>query len=161
MNEIDLRDIPVKEMIRAAMDARKKAYAPYSRYQVGAALLTSELRIYTGCNIENAAYSPSICAERCAIAKAVSEGWRKWKAIAIIGGPAGEEVTQYAYPCGVCRQVMQEFVNPDEFYVIVAKNSEDYKICRFRELFPEGFGAASLTGKTMTAGGTENEHTLL
>lgn len=140
----DIRDIPVKEMIRAALEARKKAYAPYSGYQVGAALLTNELRIYTGCNIENAAYSPGICAERTAIAKAVSEGWHKWKAIAIAGGPKGAEITQYAFPCGVCRQVMREFVNVDEFLVIVAKNIEDYKIFRFRELFPEGFGPESL-----------------
>ena len=141
---VSYEDVPVKEMIRAALDARKKAYAPYSHYQVGAALLTRELRIYTGCNIENAAYSPGICAERVAIAKAVSEGWRKWKAIAIAGGPEGEEVLQYAFPCGVCRQVMREFVNPEEFVVIVAENTEQYKIYRLCELLPEGFGPENL-----------------
>lgn len=141
---VSIADIPVKEMIQAALGARKKAYVPYSHYQVGASLLTRELRIYTGCNIENAAYSPGICAERTAIAKAVSEGWRKWKAIAIAGGPAGEEITQYAFPCGVCRQVMREFVDPDEFVIIVAKNTEDYKIYRFYELFPESFGPENL-----------------
>lgn len=144
MEELNLKDIPVKEMIRAAMEARKKAYAPYSHYQVGAALLTRELRIYTGCNIENAAYGPSVCAERTAIVKAVSEGWRKWKAIAIVGSPAGEEISQYAYPCGVCRQVMQEFADPDEFVVIVAKNQEDYKMNRLRDLLPEGFGPGNI-----------------
>ena len=146
MDELSLKDIPVKEMIRAAMEARKKAYAPYSHYQVGAALLTRELRIYTGCNIENAAYGPSICAERTAIVKAVSEGWRKWKAIAIVGGPLGEEVSQYAFPCGVCRQVMQEFADPDEFVVIVAKSQEDYKINRLKDLLPEGFGPENVAG---------------
>lgn len=141
---VNLTDIPVREMIKTASDARKKAYAPYSHYQVGAALLTRELRIYTGCNIENAAYSPGICAERTAMAKAVSEGWRKWKAIAIMGGPEGKEVTQYAFPCGICRQVMREFVNPEEFVVIIAKNTEDYKIYRFSDLFPESFGPENL-----------------
>ncbi len=137
-------DIPVKDMIKAASEARKKAYAPYSHYQVGAALLTNELRIYTGCNIENAAYSPGICAERTAIAKAVSEGWRKWKAIAVVGGPEGGETNQYAFPCGVCRQVIREFADPDKFIVIVAKNPEDYKVYRFCELFAESFGPENL-----------------
>lgn len=140
-----LDEIPVREMILAAMDARKKAYAPYSHYQVGAALLTRELRIYTGCNVENAAYSPGICAERVAIVKAVSEGWRKWKAIAVTGGPEGGDIRQFAFPCGICRQVMREFVNPDEFFVIVAKNTEEYRIYRLSELLPEGFGPENLT----------------
>ena len=141
---INFEEIPVKEMIRAALEARKKAYTPYSHYQVGAALLTRELRIYTGCNVENAAYSPGICAERAAIVKAVREGWRKWKAIAIAGGPEGEKIRQFAFPCGVCRQVMREFVNPDEFVVIVAKNTEEYKIYKLCELLPEGFGPENL-----------------
>ncbi|MGN0376219.1 MAG: cytidine deaminase [Suilimivivens sp.] len=145
--DIPVTDIPVTDMIQAALHAREKAYTPYSHYQVGAALLTRELRIYTGCNIENAAYSPGICAERTAIAKAVSEGWRKWKAIAIVGGPQGEEVTQFAFPCGVCRQVIREFVDPDEFVVIIAKNPDDYKIYRFCDLFPEGFGPENLRGE--------------
>lgn len=144
MNEINQNSIPIKEMIQAAMEARKKAYAPYSHYQVGAALLTNELRIYTGCNIENAAYGPSLCAERTAIAKAVSEGWRKWKAIAVVGGAEGEMLQQYAYPCGICRQVMQEFVVPDEFVVIVAKDTQDYKVYLFSELFPAGFGPENI-----------------
>ena len=145
MNEINQSSIPIKEMIKVAMEARKKAYAPYSHYQVGASLLTNELRIYTGCNIENAAYGPSLCAERTAIAKAVSEGWRKWKAIAVIGGPEGEVPQQFAYPCGICRQVMQEFADPDEFIVIVAKSTQDYKVHLFRELFPEGFGPENIS----------------
>lgn len=87
---------------------------------VGAAVLTNELRIYTGCNIENASYTPTICAERTAIAKAVSEGWRKLKAIAVVGSEQGDMVSQYAFPCGVCRQVIREFAG-EQFIVIVAK----------------------------------------
>ncbi len=139
-------DIPVKELIRFAIEAREKAYAPYSGYRVGAALLTGELRIYTGCNIENAAYGSSVCAERTAVFKAVSEGRRKLKAIAIAGGPAGDEITQYAFPCGVCRQVLREFADPDRFVVIVAKNEEDYKIYGLKELLPESFGPDNLGG---------------
>lgn len=140
---IDLKDIPVEELIKSASEARKKAYAPYSHYQVGAALLTNELRIYTGCNIENAAYSPGICAERTAIAKAVSEGWRKWKAIAVVGSPKGE-VTQYAFPCGICRQVMREFADPESFLIIVAKSVTEYKVYSLSQLLPEGFGPENL-----------------
>lgn len=140
---IDLKDIPVEELIKSALEARKKAYAPYSHYQVGAALLTNELRIYTGCNIENAAYSPGICAERTAIAKAVSEGWRKWKAIAVVGSSKGE-VTQYAFPCGICRQVMREFADPESFLIIVAKSVTEYKVYSLSQLLPEGFGPENL-----------------
>lgn len=139
-----LTDIPVKEMIGAALEARKKAYAPYSNYLVGAALLTWEGRLYTGCNIENAAYSPGICAERTAIAKAVSEGFLKWKAIAIAGGGKEAGMTGYAFPCGVCRQVIREFADPDRFIVIVAKSEEDYRAYPFSRLFPEGFGPENL-----------------
>lgn len=136
-------DIPVAELIRSAVEARKKAYAPYSGYTVGAAVLTNELRIYTGCNIENAAYTPSVCAERTAIFKAVSEGWRRFKAIAVTGSPKGD-ITQYAFPCGVCRQVMREFADADNFVVIVAKSEQDYKMFTLRELLPEGFGPENL-----------------
>lgn len=138
-----LMDIPVKELIRSALEARKKAYAPYSGYTVGAAVLTNELRIYTGCNIENASYTPTICAERTAIAKAVSEGWRKLKAIAVVGSEKGDTVGQYAFPCGVCRQVLREFAD-EQFIVIVAKSESDYKIYRLIELLPESFGPENL-----------------
>lgn len=140
--KMDLTDIPVRELIQSAIEARKKAYAPYSGYQVGAALLTNELRIYTGCNIENAAYSPGICAERCAAAKAVSEGWRRWKAIAIAGGR--KEALDYAYPCGVCRQVLREFADPEHFVVLVARSTEDYRAHLLGELLPESFGPENL-----------------
>lgn len=138
-----LEDIPTEELIKSALEARKKSYSPYSGYQVGAALLTAELRIYTGCNVENAAYSPGICAERTAIYKAVSEGRRKFKAIAVAGSPKGT-VEQYAFPCGVCRQVMREFVNPEEFLVIVARSITDYKIYTLSQLLPESFGPEQL-----------------
>ena len=131
-------------MIRSAIEARKKAYAPYSGYMVGAAVLTNELRIYTGCNIENASYTPSICAERTAISKAVSEGWRRLKAIAIVGSPKGDTISQYAFPCGVCRQVMREFADPEEFVVITARSEQDYKLYRLYELLPESFGPDNL-----------------
>lgn len=139
-----VEDIPVKELIRSAAEARKKAYAPYSGYMVGAAVLTNELRIYTGCNIENASYTPSICAERTAISKAVSEGRRGFKAIAIVGSPKGELISQYSFPCGVCRQVMREFADPESFIVIVARGEQDYKLFRLCELLPESFGPDNL-----------------
>lgn len=135
-----MTDIPVKELITSAIEARKKAYTPYSHFKVGAAVLTGELRIYTGCNIENAAYSPGICAERNAIYKAVSEGARKLKAIAVVGDKEGDAITQYAFPCGVCRQVMREFCNPDEMMVIVAKSCEEYQTYTLNQLLPESFG---------------------
>lgn len=140
----EMEDIPVQELIKSAIDARKKAYAPYSGYQVGAAVLTSELRIYTGCNIENAAYSPGICAERTAISKAVSEGWRKLKAIAIVGSPKGDTISQFAFPCGMCRQVIREFADPAKFFVIVAKSIQDYKVYLLDQLLPESFGPENL-----------------
>ena len=143
MDASKISDIPVAELIRSAMEARKKAYAPYSGYMVGAAVLTNELRIYTGCNIENAAYTPTVCAERTAIFKAVSEGWRRFKAIAVVGSPKGD-VTHYAFPCGVCRQVMREFADADNFVVIVAKSEQDYQAFILSELLPEGFGPENL-----------------
>lgn len=144
METLKLNDIPITELIRSAMEARKKAYAPYSGYLVGAAVLTNELRIYTGCNIENAAYTPSVCAERCAISKAVSEGWRRFKAIAVAGSPRGE-ITQYAFPCGVCRQVMREFADSEHFVVIVAKSEQEYRVFSLKELLPESFGPENLS----------------
>ena len=138
------QDIPVKELILSALEARKKAYTPYSEFKVGAAVLTVELRIYTGCNIENAAYSPGICAERTAVYKAISEGCRKIKAIAIVGDKTGDSISQYAFPCGVCRQVMREFSNPEEMIVIVAKSCEEYQLYTLNQLLPESFGPENL-----------------
>ena len=103
-----------KELVLEAIEARKMAYVPYSGYMVGAALLTADGKVYRGCNVENAAYSPTNCAERTAFFKAVSEGERKFEAIAVIGAhkDAKPEDFGYFYPCGVCRQVMMEFCNP-------------------------------------------------
>ena len=134
----------IRELIKAAIEARRKSYSPYSHYQVGAALLTADGQIVTGCNIENAAYGPSNCAERTAFFKAVSEGMREFTAIAIVGRPEGEELTQYAYPCGVCRQVMREFCEPERFRIIVAKSEEDYRVMTLAALLPESFGPENL-----------------
>ena len=137
--------VKIKELIAGAIEARGKSYSPYSHYQVGAALLCADGQIITGCNIENAAYGPSNCAERTAFFKAVSEGIREFAAIAIVGSPEGETLTQYAYPCGVCRQVMMEFCEPEHFQVIVAKSEEDYRVMTLAELLPEGFGPENLS----------------
>lgn len=132
-----------EELIRLALDARKNAYAPYSHYSVGAALLTEEGEYFTGCNIESASYGATNCAERTAIFKAVSEGKRAFRAIAIAGGMEGEEPADYAYPCGICRQVMKEFMTED-FWIFVAKSVTDFKEYRLSELFPFGFGGESI-----------------
>ena len=146
MEYIDgLTQTVIQELITAAIDARRKSYSPYSHYQVGAALLTGDGQIITGCNIENAAYGPSNCAERTAFFKAVSDGIRVFRAVAVAGSPEGDELTQYAYPCGVCRQVMMEFCDPVDFQIIVAKSEKDYRIMTLRELLPEGFGPDNLT----------------
>lgn len=133
----------INTLIKSAIQGRKKSYSPYSNYMVGAALLTKNGKIYQGCNIENAAYGPSNCAERTAFFSAVSSGEREFAAIAITGGKRGGE-GDFAYPCGVCRQVMMEFCDCDTFEVIVAKNENDYVICTLRELLPNGFGPANL-----------------
>lgn len=130
-------------LIEAALKAGQRAYAPYSHYRVGAALLTAQGRIYQGCNIENASYGATNCAERTAFFKAVSEGERQFLAIAIVGGMEGKEISNYAYPCGICRQVMQEFCGPD-FQVIVGRSKEDYRILTLKELLPFGFGGDAI-----------------
>ena len=126
-----------------AFSARENAYAPYSGYTVGAALLTADGAIYRGCNVENASYGATNCAERTAFFKAVSEGERAFVAIAIAGGLTGEAPADYAYPCGVCRQVMREFCGED-FRILVAKNIDDYKEYRLSELLPYGFGGEQI-----------------
>ena len=132
-----------QELIRAAIGAMGYAYTPYSGFQVGAALLTEEGKIYSGCNIENAAYSPTNGAERTAFFKAVSEGERHFAAICIVGGKNGV-LTGYTAPCGVCRQVMREFCDPKTFRVILAVDEENWKEYRLEELLPEGFGPENL-----------------
>lgn len=135
--------INVKHLIEQAIDARTRAYTPYSHFKVGAALLTKDGKIFKGCNIENAAYTPSNCAERTAIFKAVSEGEREFAAIAIVGSMEGETNTLPTGPCGVCRQVMAEFCSLD-MPVIIAKTPEDYVQMTLGELLPLSFGPANL-----------------
>jgi cytidine deaminase len=133
----------VKNLIRAAILAMEKAYTPYSHFQVGAALLTKNQKIYTGCNIENASFTPTNCAERTAFFKAVSEGERNFAAIAIVGGKEGI-LTDYTPPCGVCRQVIREFVDPNSFLIILAKSENDYMLYFLEELLPLGFGPENI-----------------
>ena len=136
----------IQELISAAMAQLERAYAPYSHFKVGAALLTEEGRIYTGCNIENAAYTPTNCGERTAFFKAVSEGERSFRAICIVGGMDGVP-TDYTAPCGVCRQVMMEFCSPEEFEIILARGAEDYQVYKLKDLLPRGFGPGNLEKK--------------
>lgn len=133
----------IQALIRQAFAARKFAYTPYSHFQVGAALLARDGRVYTGCNIENAGYTPTNCAERTALFKAVSEGEREFSAIAIVGSMQGTVNTLVTGPCGVCRQALYEFGGPD-LTVIMAKTEEDYIVTTLGELLPYGFGPANL-----------------
>lgn len=119
------------------------SYTPYSNFKVGAALLSESGKIFTGCNIENAAYGPSNCAERTAFFKAVSEGILKFKAIMVIRGPGGI-IKDYCPPCGVCRQVMMEFCNPETFSIFLAKSETDIVEYKLKELLPLGFGNSDL-----------------
>jgi len=129
------------ELIKIALEMRKKSYSPYSNFSVGAALITKDGKIYTGINIENAAYSPSICAERVAFSKAVSEGEREFSAIAIAGGDKNDEFPrEYCMPCGVCRQTMAEFAGKD-FEIITAKSVDDYKVFKLGEILPYSFSS--------------------
>ncbi|MBM6855164.1 cytidine deaminase [Mediterraneibacter glycyrrhizinilyticus] len=125
-----------RKLIERALAAREYSYSPYSHFRVGAALLCQDGSVYTGCNIENRAYGPTNCAERTAFFKAVSEGKREFAAIAIVGG---EDELVWCYPCGVCRQVMAEFCNGEEFKIICAKSADEYRIFSLNELLPEMF----------------------
>ena len=120
-----LNELQIQELIKTAIDMRAFSYVPYSNYRVGAALLTTEGKIYTGCNIENAGYTPCNCAERTAFFKAVSEGVRDFRAICVVGGKDGP-LTEYAAPCGVCRQVMMEFCN----FVDIKTREKKIEICK-------------------------------
>lgn len=131
-------------LVRQAFGARERAYTPYSHFAVGAALLCSDGTVYQGCNIENAAYSPCVCAERTAFYRAVFEGERSFDAIAVVGGPESEEALEYCAPCGVCRQVMQEFCNPNTFRIILGRVGAPPRVYRLCELLPEGFGPDNL-----------------
>lgn len=126
----------MQKLIKAALDARKNSYSPYSGYSVGAAILTAEGEIFTGCNIENASYGATMCAERTALFSAVAAGKRDFTMIAIVGGKAYEADTPY--PCGICRQVLSEFCGKD-FKIIVAKSEKDYEEYTLGELLPFSF----------------------
>lgn len=136
----------IQEMIRRAIRQMEFSYAPYSGFKVGAVLLTEAGNFYTGCNIENAAYTPTNCGERTAFFKAVSEGERKFRAICIVGGKEGN-LTDYTAPCGVCRQVMMEFCDPETFQIILAVSEEKYQVFTLKELMPLRFGPDNLKEK--------------
>lgn len=138
-----MEQVMVEKLIDTAIEQLKFSYTPYSNFKVGAALLTKSGKIYTGCNIENASYTPTNCAERTAFFKAVSEGVRDFQAICIVGGKNGK-LTEYTAPCGVCRQVMMEFCNSKTFQIILAVDKERYEIYTLEELMPLGFGPLNL-----------------
>ena len=143
-----LEQTQIRDLIRRAFAARKFAYTPYSHFNVGAALLTRNGKVYTGCNIENAGYTATNCAERTALFKAVSEGERQFSAIAIVGSKEGTVNELVTGPCGVCRQALYEFSGPD-LTVIMARTEEDYIVTTLGQLLPYGFGPANLeTQKT-------------
>lgn len=129
-------------LIKEAFSAREMSYSPYSKFKVGAALLSVDGEIFSGCNIENAAFTPTNCAERTALFKAVSQGVKNFSAIAVVGG--FENSSEYCYPCGVCRQVLQEFCSSKDFTIIIAKNENEYKEYKLKDLLPHGFGPDDL-----------------
>jgi cytidine deaminase len=132
-----------KEMTALALQAREQSYAPYSKYHVGACLETEEGEYFLGCNIENAGYTATNCAERTAFFKAVSEGKRRFQRIAIMGGAEGGALDSCP-PCGVCLQVMMEFCNPETFEIILGNAKGEYQIYLLKELLPKGFGPENL-----------------
>lgn len=138
-----MEQVMIEKLIDIAIEQLEFSYTPYSNFKVGAALLTRSGEIYTGCNIENASYTLTNCAERTAFFKAVSEGVRDFQAICIVGGKDGK-LTEYTAPCGVCRQVMMEFCNPKTFQIILAVDKERYEIYTLEELMPLGFGPLNL-----------------
>ena len=132
--------IDTKLLIEKAFEAQKFCYTPYSNFNVGAALLGANSKIYQGCNIENAAYTPTNCAERTAVFKAVSEGEREFRAIAVCG-----DAEEYLAPCGVCRQVLLEFTEPEKFVVLMAAKSGEYRKMTLAELLPASFSKSDLS----------------
>ena len=132
-----------REFIDLAIEARNNAYTPYSDFKVGAALLSKEGKVYKGCNIENAAYTPTNCAERTAFFKAVSEGVTDFKAIAIVGG-YDKDGLKFCPPCGVCRQVMMEFCESDKFRILLLDEDDEIKSYLLKDVLPFGFGPKNL-----------------
>ena len=144
MKQTQIDDALCRRLIAAALEARKRSYAPYSHYHVGAALWTQSGKLYTGCNIENAAYPATNCAERTALFKAVSEGEREFEAIAIVGGKAQEPPREYCAPCGVCRQALAEFCGAD-FRIYLGAEGKPTSAYRLSELLPEAFTPQNLS----------------
>lgn len=138
----------IAKLIQCAINARQFSYAPYSNFLVGAAILTTDGEIYSGCNVESAAFSPSICAERVALSKAISDGARSFSAIAIVGGHRGsiDANGEYTAPCGGCRQALVEFCGGD-FIIIMAKSLADYRVHTLGELLPFAFSLTDIGGK--------------
>ena len=137
-----MKNIDKRALIDAAIAARERSYSPYSGFAVGAALLTDEGKVYTGANIESASYTPTVCAERVAFFTAAHAGERKFKAIAIVGGKAGEPISAHTPPCGVCRQVMAEFCGGD--FLIVTSDGKEEKARTLADIFPESFSRENL-----------------
>ncbi|MBO5776018.1 MAG: cytidine deaminase [Clostridia bacterium] len=131
-----------KDLMETAVKAREFAYAPYSNYMVGAALLGKSGKVYTGCNVENATYTPTNCAERTAFFKAISEGEKEFEAIAIVAAKRGDALSKSCTPCGVCRQVMVEFCTKD--FKIILGSPEDYKVYDLEEMIPYSFTSDEL-----------------
>ena len=132
-----------EQLVQLAIDVRNRAYVPYSGFAVGAALLCKDGKVYQGCNIENAAFGPTVCGERTAFFKAVYDGEREFEAIAVAGGKAGEEVKDLFPPCGVCRQVMREFCGLD-FKIYMAKGNGEFEAKTLGELLPYSFSNADM-----------------
>lgn len=132
------------ELLEEAKKARLHSYSPYSNFMVGAALQTKDGTVYHGCNIENAGYTPSNCAERTAFFKAVYDGHREFEKIAVVGAAKGEEPVELTAPCGVCRQVMMEFCDVKEFKIIMPDGENQMKVLTLEELLPYGFGPKNL-----------------
>ncbi|KNZ68336.1 cytidine deaminase [Thermincola ferriacetica] len=129
----------IDELVKHALEVKERAYAPYSKFRVGAALLTGDGRVYTGCNVENASFGLTICAERNAVFRAIADDCRDFKAIAIVS-----DADDYCIPCGACRQVLVEFSR--DLTVIMANNKGDYRLTTITELLPEAFSGDSVTG---------------
>lgn len=133
-----------KQLLMEAKKAREKAYAPYSHHKVGAALLTKSGKVYHGCNIENAGFSPTVCAERTAFFKAVYDGERGFSKIAVVGAIDDDKVDNLCAPCGVCRQVMMEFCDPESFVIVMANGEDKIVEILLKDLLPYGFGPNNL-----------------
>ena len=130
-----------KQLMKIAVNAREMSYSPYSNFRVGAALLGLSGKVYTGCNVENAGYSPTNCAERTALFKAISEGEREFSAIAIVGG-SGDKLNDFCPPCGVCRQVLAEFCDKDFRFIL--GTPDNIKVVTMEEILPYSFGKGDL-----------------